>query len=802
MSITAMEIFKGLSGKFLVPYALTVLFGAWTYFAIKNIYEYQSLQGLLLDSKIKLLELRKHEKDFISREYKNQEYLITGKSEYVDAFGNSFKELDSTLMLLRDSKLATAAVYDSIDMLLYRYNDAFGRLTALVKQKGFKDWGLVGALREKIHAVESSKVKYDRAYMLMLRRHEKDFFIRQDMRYKEMFAKSVFDFKEHINTTVYRSNDRGELLSRLDTYSDYFNQIVALQQQIGLTENDGLHGELRNAIHALNPFFEALSEEVTQATVQGVRKNMIALVVLFVLITVVAIYILRRHVAKITRNINLIKQNTKMLAEGRFPAAVKVDSHDELALANQSINTLTKGLEEKTRFAESVRTGKLEKELQILSEQDVLGLSLLEMRDNLKAVLDETNEVVTAAGVEGDLEARIDVEGKKGAWKQLSHSINNLLYSVSTPLITLKSILNAVADGDMTARYKREAKGDVQKLATSLNQALDGISHLLLQISKGAVEIEDSAVEMLGSTKEMNISTSEIASAISQISSGAQSQVMKVDESSSIILSIQQSSDEIGESSETINKAAEKGVHNSARGAKMVENVVSTMEEIMNYSKKTTASIEVLMNRSLEISRVLNVITDISNQTNLLALNAAIEASQAGDAGRGFAVVAEEIRKLADGTRTSAMEIEQLIEAVNEDTVSTAQTMEEMDAMIKTGDVISKETAEVFSEIAASSKQGLELSKDILASSKKQRASLDAIVKNTETIVVIAEQTAAGTEESAASSSELASGMQTYSEKSTTLSQIATSLKNSVDFFKLSESAQTQEETQEVVSAS
>ena len=129
---------------------------------------------------------------------------------------------------------------------------------------------------------------------------------------------------------------------------------------------------------------------------------------------------------------------------------------------------------------------------------------------------------------------------------------------------------------------------------------------------------------------------------------------------------------------EAINNAAKIGAESSEKGIGIVNGVVSSMVEISEYSTKTNQSIQVLTQRSQEISRTLSVITEIASQTNLLALNAAIEAAQAGDAGRGFAVVAEEIRKLAEDSRKSAKEIKILVGDVQTDTEVAAKVMSNM----------------------------------------------------------------------------------------------------------------------------
>ena len=75
-----------------------------------------------------------------------------------------------------------------------------------------------------------------------------------------------------------------------------------------------------------------------------------------------------------------------------------------------------------------------------------------------------------------------------------------------------------------------------------------------------------------------------------------------------------------------------------------------------------------------EREQFVAIIADIAEQTNLLSLNASIEAARAGEAGRGFSVVAEEIRKLADGSRQAADEINKVVELIEKQTQETVGT--------------------------------------------------------------------------------------------------------------------------------
>lgn len=783
-----MDLFRGLSGKFLIPYALTIIFGVWTYYTLQKVRGYQDVKESLLQVKTKLLEIRKHEKDFLAREYKNVEFLTTGNSQYARQLNEIVDQLHLQFERYRTNHAVSEAEVDSIHVLLSNYQESFNTLSSLIKSKGFKDHGLTGKLRTAIHEVEDAQLAYDKAYMLMLRRHEKDFFLRHDLSYWKKFEQGVEDFKRHINLVGQKYPlQRDEILAKIDEYQIDFSRVVEIQVEIGLNENLGHHGQLRQAIHDLTPYVDTLIANHSTYLDRSIERNNWALLVLFIVILAIGVVILAYHISKITRNINLIRENSMLLAKGLFPAKQKVNSRDELGQAHRALNELTEGLRAKTQFAKEIGEGRLDAFLETQSKDDILGYSLIKMRDNLSMTINDINTTIKEAGEEGNLSSRISLENKERFWKTFSSSINRLLEAFSTPVYKVDMIVKAMAQGDLTLRYDLEARGGIKTLANNLNLALDNLNDFLNQIAINARVVEESSNEMNNSSQEMNASMGEIATTTSEMSKGANAQVEKVDESSNLMESILRSFHEMSQKSESIHNTAISGVENSNSGKSMVEDVVNNISAISEYSKDTSKAILQLKTQSKEISRVLGLINEIASQTNLLALNASIEAAQAGDAGRGFAVVAEEIRKLADQSRNSVREIEKLVTDVQNGTITVAGSIDKMTNSVLSVEDKSRNAQQVFQRMSGSSNETLALSKEILQLTHEKRNEMNLIAKLTEGVVVIAEQTAAGTEELASSTAQINAGMNTFQSKTKRLSVVASTLNAEVRKFNLTE---------------
>lgn len=384
---------------------------------------------------------------------------------------------------------------------------------------------------------------------------------------------------------------------------------------------------------------------------------------------------------------------------------------------------------------------------------------------------------------------RIDKRGKE---VYIQASYNPILDQRGKPVKVVKyaldmteviRVIKGMANGDLSMRC--DTSVDNGGLTAEINKALENLNAVMGNISQGSEVVAKSSDLLQKKVGDMKRNTTEVATAIAQMAKGAQDQAQKTDESSKLVNHVMASANEMETRSNLINKAAERGLESSNQGLKTMKVLVDNMGEIKTSAQQTSQSISVLTKRTEEIGRTLNVITDIASQTNLLALNAAIEAARAGDAGRGFAVVAEEIRKLAEDSRKSAVEIEKIISDVQKDTNVAGKAIDAMEASVKEGNKSSVEAEKIFQEIARSSEETFGASKEILAATVTQKESISTVVKNIEQIVVVSEETAAGTQQVASSSQQMNNGMLEISKAGDELSAVAAELQAGATQFKL-----------------
>ncbi|WP_371916126.1 methyl-accepting chemotaxis protein [Pseudomonas sp. URIL14HWK12:I9] len=189
-----------------------------------------------------------------------------------------------------------------------------------------------------------------------------------------------------------------------------------------------------------------------------------------------------------------------------------------------------------------------------------------------------------------------------------------------------------------------------------------------------------------------------------------------------------------------------------------IDNVAQTLVAIEKLSANvgsTATQVQTLSTRTQDITKVVEVIRAIAEQTNLLALNAAIEAARAGEQGRGFAVVADEVRALAHRTQQSTQEIEQMIGAIQNDSVHAARAMQDSRQMADDSNAVAQKANSSLEQIAQAITVINERNLLIATASEEQAQVAREIDRNLTSIRDLSTQSAAGASQTATASAEV-----------------------------------------------
>lgn len=239
-------------------------------------------------SKIKtgMLSLRRDEKDFLMR--LDMKYL----QKFNDDFAPLIAHVETLKTELENHGEETSRAFQLKDILV-EYKTKFGSLVNLQQEIGLDPVsGLYGELRAAVHQAETNINELNNyellANILMLRRHEKDFMLRGDLKYLDRFNRDVGVFTTSLNNSSANSTAKSTINSAIQNYSEKFKRFVDGKQALGLAPSEGALGEMRATIHQTEEILAALAKQIEATSLEHYSfANLISTVIALIIICVI-----------------------------------------------------------------------------------------------------------------------------------------------------------------------------------------------------------------------------------------------------------------------------------------------------------------------------------------------------------------------------------------------------------------------------------------------------------------------------------------------------------------------------------
>ncbi len=477
--------------------------------------------------------------------------------------------------------------------------------------------------------------------MLTLRRDEKNFLARNDLKYHETFSthhRQLIEKLTHLRAKLtsrgYATDKADNLDGILKDYAVKFNALVAEQRTIGLNPKDGLYGSLRDAVHKAETSIKELNDNKLLAGMLMLRRHE-------------KDFMLRddmQYVAKFEKDVEIF---TRHLDSSKHSAETQEVIRGHMAQYKKDFLALVegyqrKGLDSKQGLRGAMRetvhkTETLLNEMQVELDKRVEQVSLrIEMLRTIASA------VITAL---------------------IFLLLLAIRYSITKPVTALSKLMQeASIRNDMTLRATVTKQDEIGDMASAFNTMMQAFHNMMRQV-------QNSSSQLSAAAEQLSAITSQTSTAV----------LKQMTESDQVATAMNEMSATVQEVSKHANNAAEASRianEESQQSRQVVTANSNSIKQLATSVEKTAEVINVLSKESENIGTVLSVIRGLAEQTNLLALNAAIEAARAGEQGRGFAVVADEVRNLAQRSRTSTEEIEVIVQRLQQTASNAVSAMQ------------------------------------------------------------------------------------------------------------------------------
>ena len=373
----------------------------------------------------------------------------------------------------------------------------------------------------------------------------------------------------------------------------------------------------------------------------------------------------------------------------------------------------------------------------MLASAAVVGLLIFLV---IRPVIGDLGRIVSFAQAvdRGNMEETLGVR-RSDEMGELCNALRNMVVSLKEMIATSRK------DSEMAKEESARAQ-EAMTRAREAHKAAEGARREGILQAAGKLEDVGNIVSS---------ASTELAAQIEESDQSAAESAKRLSEAATAMNEMNTAVQEVARNASAAAHASAETRQKAGAGEHVVRKSVESIEEVRTVSLALKQDMEQLNARAQDITRIMNVISDIADQTNLLALNAAIEAARAGDAGRGFAVVADEVRKLAEKTMESTNDVSNATRAIQESTAKSMESVEQSVERIAEATKYAQESGAALVEIVATAEITTDQVNAIATASEEQSASSEEINRSITEVNDMSRQTAQAMDQAAKAVSDL-----------------------------------------------
>lgn len=360
-----------------------------------------------------------------------------------------------------------------------------------------------------------------------------------------------------------------------------------------------------------------------------------------------------------------------------------------------------------------------------------------------------------------------------------------LTRSISKPIKKLIAVVDTISKGDLTEEIEIKSHNEISLLAERINHMVYSLKNIVREVMESSNQVSAFAQELAASTEEASAVTEEVTATTEKITNDTLEQTNRTNRTSLLITEISNSINEVANGAQEVASKSLSAREYMERGQESIKILLASIERISAIVQQSAGTVAELDQRSTEIGKIIELISEIAEQTDMLALNAAIEAARAGEHGRGFAVVAEEVKQLATQSNIAAANISEILKMIQAETRNAVQIMNQGLQILEDGNRTITNAEETFADVIEAVKLSADASNNIALATEEQREGSARMVEAIEEIKNISADTSAGARMISQAVRELLNVIEGVSDSSRDLAEMAGGLNELIENFKI-----------------